>query len=212
MTYNAKLNENAVIGADGNPNYVDLTYSNNPNKGGEGNTGKTPKDTNIVFTYETIVNKVDPQGKSLAGAGFTLQKKQSDGNYKDIQTYKADVRTTFDFKGLDDGDYKLIESTTPAGYNTITPVEFTVSATHTNGETLELKDLSVTVTNGSTNLKDVVFKVKTTDGTMETNIVNNQGSVLPSTGGVGTRMFYVFGGCLVAAAVVLLALKKRREA
>ena len=212
VTYNAKLNENAVIGADGNPNYVDLTYSNNPNKGGEGNTGKTPKDTNIVFTYETIVNKVDPQGKSLAGAGFTLQKKQSDGNYKDIQTYKADGRTTFDFKGLDDGAYKLIESTTPAGYNTITPVEFTVSATHTNGETLELKDLSVTVTNGSTNLKDGVFTVKTTDGTMETNIVNNQGSVLPSTGGVGTRMFYVFGGCLVAAAVVLLALKKRREA
>lgn len=207
VTYNAKLNENAVIGAAGNPNYVDLTYSNNPNKGGEGNTGKTPKDTNIVFTYETIVNKLDQDKKSLAGAGFTLQKKQSDGIYKDIKTFTAGTETTFTFKGLDDGDYKLIESTTPAGYNTITPVEFTISATHTDGETPALTDLSVKVTKGSAD-----FTVDKEAGTMSTDIVNKKGSVLPSTGGVGTHMFYVFGGCLVAAAVVLLALKKRREA
>ena len=49
-------------------------------------------------------------------------------------------------------------------------------------------------------------------GSLTTDIVNKKGSTLPSTGGVGTRMFYVFGGCLVAAAVVLLALKKRKEA
>lgn len=207
VEYSATLNENAVIGADGNPNYVDLTYSNNPNKGGEGKTSKTPKDTNIVFTYETIVNKLDQDKKSLAGAGFTLQKKQSDGTYKDIKTFTAGTETTFEFKGLDDGDYKLIESTTPAGYNTITPVEFTISATHTDGETPALTDLSVKVTKGSAD-----FTVDEKAGTMSTDIVNKKGSVLPSTGGVGTHMFYVFGGCLVAAAVVLLALKKRREA
>ncbi|MCH3948069.1 MAG: isopeptide-forming domain-containing fimbrial protein [Olsenella sp.] len=70
VTYSAKLNENAVLGAAGNPNEVDLTYSNNPNKGGEGETGKTPKDKNIVFTYKTVVNKVDQDKKSLAGAAF----------------------------------------------------------------------------------------------------------------------------------------------
>ena len=67
VTYSAKLNENAVIGAAGNPNTVNLTYSNNPNKGGEGETGKTPDDKNIVFTYKVVVNKVDQDKKSLHG-------------------------------------------------------------------------------------------------------------------------------------------------
>jgi fimbrial isopeptide formation D2 family protein len=51
INYSCTLNENAVIGEAGNPNTVNLTYSNNPNKGGEGDTGKTPDDKNIVFTY-----------------------------------------------------------------------------------------------------------------------------------------------------------------
>ena len=58
VTYSAQLNTNAKIGSKGNPNTVNLTYSNNPNKGGEGDTGKTPDDKNIVFTYKLNVNKV----------------------------------------------------------------------------------------------------------------------------------------------------------
>lgn len=130
VTYSAKLNENAVLGAAGNPNEVDLTYSNNPNKNGEGETGKTPKDKNIVFTYKTIVNKLDQDKKSLAGAAFKLEKKQSDGKYKTVKEFTAGEATTFEFTGLDDGDYKLTETTTPAGYNTIAPIEFRISAEH----------------------------------------------------------------------------------
>ena len=106
-----------------------MTYSNNPNKDHEGETGKTPDDKNIVFTYKTVVNKVDQDKKSLAGAGFTLQKKYKNVNgtteYRDVKTIEAsDKTTTFEFKGLDDGNYKLIESTTPERYNTIAPIDF----------------------------------------------------------------------------------------
>ena len=206
VTYSATLNEKAVTGSAGNPNTVYLTYSNNPNEGGEG-TGKTPEDKNVVFTYKTVVNKVDQDQKSLAGAGFTLQKKVN-GTYTDVKTFTAGTDTTFTFTGLDDGDYKLIESTTPAGYNTIDDVEFTISATHdTTEDDPKLLTLSGDVTSGT-----ATFAPDKTAGSLTTQIVNKKGSVLPSTGGIGTRMFYVFGGCLVAAAVVLLALKKRREA
>ena len=208
VTYSAKLNENAVIGAAGNPNTVNLTYSNNPNKGGEGETGKTPDDKNIVFTYKTVVNKVDQDKKSLKGAAFKLEKKQSDATYKEVKSFTAGEDTTFTFTGLDDGDYRLTETTTPAGYNTITPVEFTISATHdTTADEPKLLTLS-----GDKKTGEATFTANKDAGSLTTDIVNKKGSNLPSTGGAGTRMFYVFGGCLVAAAVVLLALKKRKEA
>ena len=208
VTYSAKLNKDAVIGAAGNPNTVYLTYSNNPNNGGDGETGKTPEDKNIVFTYKTVVNKVDQSGSSLKGAAFKLEKKQSDATYKEVKSFTAGEETTFEFTGLDDGDYRLTETTTPAGYNTIDPVEFTISATHDEkSDEPQLTDLSVSKTSAG-----ATFAANKDAGSLTTDIVNQKGSNLPSTGGVGTRMFYVFGGCLVAAAAVLLALKKRREA
>ena len=213
VTYNATLNENAVIGAGGNPNTVNLTYSNNPNKNGEGDTGKTPDDKNIVFTYKTVVNKVDEKNNPLNGAKFELAKKvkNAEGQFEYEAVKSPEISkdgTTFTFSGLDDGDYMLKETTTPAGYNTIAPVYFTISATHdTAADEPTLLTLSGNKTTG-----DATFTSKTEDGSLTTNIVNKKGSTLPSTGGIGTRMFYVFGGCLVAAAVVLLALKKRKEA
>ena len=205
VEYSATLNENAVIGAAGNENKVNLTYSNNPNKGSDGNTGKTPDDKNKVFTYKVVVNKVDQDKQSLAGAAFKLEKKQSDGTYKEVKSFTAGEETTFKFDRLDDGDYKLTETTTPAGYNTINPIEFTIDATHdTTEDDPQLTEFTVTKIDN--------FSADKETGSVNATIVNKKGSVLPSTGGVGTHMFYVFGGCLVAAAVVLLTLKKRREA
>lgn len=103
------------------------------------------------------------------------------------------------FTGLGAGKYTLTETKTPAGYNTATPVEFTISFTNDAANPTFTSDNSAVTFNGTTGLFD-------------TSIVNKLGNTLPSTGGIGTRMFYVFGGCLVAAAAVLLALKKRREA
>lgn len=205
VNYSAKLNEHAVIGAVGNPNTVYLTYSNNPNQGGDGETGKTPDDKNIVFTYKTVVNKVDAAQKPLAGAGFTLQKK-ANGTYNDVKTFVANEQTTkFEFTGLDDGDYKLIESTTPAGYNTIDPIEFTISATH-DEKADEPKLLTLS---GNVNSGKAEFAIDKNAGSLTTNVVNKNGSVLPSTGGMGTTVIYIAGAALVLGAGAALIMKKK---
>lgn len=124
----------------------------------------------------------------------------NDGKTTTTVTAKVDpVSGQIVFKGLGAGTYTLTETKTPAGYNTATPLTFTISFNND-------------ATNPSFNSDNDAVKFNQATGLFDTTIVNRLGNTLPSTGGVGTRMFYVFGGCLVAAAAVLLALKKRREA
>ena len=228
VEYTAKLNENAVLGSAGNPNEVYLEYSNNPNKSEEGNneTGETPKDVVIVFTYKTIINKVDSETKPLTGAAFKLEKliKGKDGaagTWTTVKEFTVDETTTsFTFSGLDDGQYKLTETKTPVGYNTIDPIYFVIEATH--GETADvptLKTLNAYLTdangNKQTEMKDGesvnigLGIVDLTAGSITTTVVNKSGSELPSTGGIGTTIFYVLGSILVIGAAVLLVTKKR---
>ena len=228
VEYTAKLNENAVLGSAGNPNEVYLEYSNNPNKSEKGNneTGETPKDVVIVFTYKTIINKVDSENKPLTGAAFKLEKliKGKDGaadTWTTVKEFIVDETTTsFTFSGLDDGQYKLTETKTPAGYNTIDPIYFVIEATHdetADAPTLKTLNAYLTDANGNkqTEVKDgesVNIDLGTVDltaGSITTTVVNKSGSELPSTGGIGTTIFYVLGGVLVLAAVVLLVTKKR---
>ena len=228
VEYTAKLNENAVLGSAGNPNEVYLEYSNNPNKSENGNneTGETPKDVVIVFTYKTIINKVDSENKPLTGAAFKLEKliKGKDGaagTWTTVKEFTVDETTTsFTFSGLDDGQYKLTETKTPAGYNTIDPIYFVIEATHDEtADAPTLKTLKAYLTdadgNKQTEMKDgesVNIDLGTVDltaGSITTTVVNKSGSELPSTGGIGTTIFYVLGGVLVLAAVVLLVTKKR---
>lgn len=210
VEYTATLNENAVIGSEGNPNTVKLIYSNNPNYTGSGETsptGETPEDTVIVFTYKVVVNKVKEDGTSpLEGAGFTLYKKDSSGKWNEVETISAGDTTTFTFSGLDDGDYKLVETTVPDGYNKASDVEFTISASHSE-EADEPKLISLSVDQTSAD-----FTSSTTDGSLTTDVVNKKGSVLPSTGGMGTTILYVVGTILVLAAGILLVTKKRMDA
>ena len=228
VEYTAKLNENAVLGSAGNPNEVYLEYSNNPNKSEEGNneTGETPKDVVIVFTYKTIINKVDSENAPLTGAAFKLEKliKGKDGaagTWTTVKEFTVDETTTsFTFSGLDDGQYKLTETKTPVGYNTIDPIYFVIEATHdvtADAPTLKTLNAYLTDANGNkqTEMKDgesVNIDLGTVDltaGSITTTVVNKSGSELPSTGGIGTTIFYVLGGVLVLAAVVLLVTKKR---
>lgn len=228
VEYTVKLNENAVLGSAGNPNEVYLEYSNNPNKSENGNneTGETPKDVVIVFTYKTIINKVDSENKPLTGAAFKLEKliKGKDGaadTWTTVKEFTVDETTTsFTFSGLDDGQYKLTETKTPAGYNTIDPIYFVIEATHdvtADAPTLQTLNAYLTDANGNkqTKMKDGesvnidLGAVDLTAGSITTTVVNKSGSELPSTGGIGTTIFYVLGGVLVLAAVVLLVTKKR---
>ncbi|MGE9883336.1 isopeptide-forming domain-containing fimbrial protein [Blautia obeum] len=208
VEYTATLNENAVLGSAGNPNEVYLEYSNNPNKSEEGDneTGTTPKDVVIVFTYKTIINKVDEEGNPLTGAEFTLEKynKETD-KWEAITVVKNDDGTTFTFSGLDDGDYRLTETKTPAGYNTIDPIEFTITAEH---DVLS-DNPALTSLNGNVTTGEITFTSNVTDGSLSTDVVNKAGSTLPETGGMGTTIFYILGGLLVLFAVVFLVAKKR---
>ena len=232
VEYTAKLNENAVLGSAGNPNKVYLEYSNNPNKSESGEnheTGKTPEDTVIVFTYQTIINKVDSENKPLTGAAFKLEKliKGKDGaadTWTTVKEFTVDETTTsFTFSGLDDGQYKLTETKTPAGYNTIDPIYFVIEATHdATADTPALTVLKAYLTDENGNKKTEVKDGETvnidlgtvdlTAGSITTTVVNKSGSELPSTGGIGTTIFYVLGGVLVIGAAVLLITKKRMGA
>ncbi|QGX01439.1 isopeptide-forming domain-containing fimbrial protein [Streptococcus ruminicola] len=207
VEYTATLNKSAVIGKIGNPNTAKLIYSNNPNsRGTAGSTTETPEDTVIVFTYKVVVNKVDENSKLLAGAGFTLFKKVADA-WKEVKTISAGEATTFTFSGLDDGVYKLSETTTPDGYNKIDDVEFTVTAEHdVLSDNPALTSLSGNAASG-----ELAFTAAVTEGSLSTDVVNKKGATLPSTGGTGTRLLYVLGFILIFGAGILLVTKKRMD-
>lgn len=189
------------------------------NHSGEGNneTGKTPEDTVIVFTYQTIFNKVDENGNPLKGAEFTLEKYNGE-NWEAITVVKNTEGTTFTFKGLDDGRYRLTETTTPAGYNSIDPIYFVIKATH-DEEAKEPKLTTMTVVRTDEDGKELIDEetkvpinlgtVILENGSVTAAIENRKGSTLPSTGGMGTTLFYIIGGVLVVGAAVLLIVKRR---
>lgn len=209
VTYESTLNTNAVLGKQGNVNTAKLEYSNNPRGNG---TGTTPWDNVIVFTYKVVVNKVDQAGQPLDGAEFTLTKKLNDGTEVDMpMNIDTSKKSLFTLSGLDDGVYTLTETVTPAHYNTISPITFTVNADHTITWETERREDILTSLSGDTASGEITFTSSKTDGTLTTNVINNIGTTLPGTGGIGTTIFYVIGGGLMVAAAILLITKKRME-
>lgn len=216
VRYTATLNTNAVIGAAGNPNKVDLTYSNNPN--GEG-TGKTPEDKVTVFTFEFNVNKIKSDGNALAGAKFKLEKVKKNGDSYDVvkdlgeQGNPDTDNTVFTWEGLDDGTYRLTETKNPTGYKEIAPKIFKVVATHdpTNDDP-KLTKLELVNEDGSA-LDADLFKYDeknaTDKGKPTLKVVNKGEHELPETGGIGTVALYVAGAACVIAAGLWFGLRRR---
>ena len=213
VEYTATLNDKAVIGGDGNLNKAQLEYSNNPRD--KDSRGKTVWDNVVVFTYQVVVNKYANsvgENNKLKGAEFTLTKKLKDGTTKDIAVAKSQDGVRFTFKGLDDGEYTLTETVTPEGYNTIDPITFTVAATHgTEWDGAGNRSDLLTSFSGTAASGEITFTTDEGTGALTTNVINKSGTTLPSTGGMGTTVFYVVGGGLMAVAVVLLVTKKRME-
>ena len=294
VDYTATLNENAVIGVEGNPNILDLDFSNNPNVDGDPSQtpppppgeeppvpqypiGETPDHKTITYTTELKITKVNGKNDILPGAEFTLtgngvnivlisgdffrpavltgdadkidaeptggwyyllldgtytqvEPKDDDPATEDVnegnkEAYHQDfvkfVREDFaivdsekntitnvkafvdettgglKFTGLGAGTYTLTETVTPKGFNTCEPIVFEILF---NEETKTFSS-----SNNEIDL-DVV------NGVFTTTVINEAGSKLPTTGGMGTTLFYVFGGIMVLAAVVLLVTKKRMNA
>ena len=212
VEYTSTLNENAVLGKHGNVNKAKLQFSNNPNDSQNGETsptGETPWDNVIVFTYKTVINKVDDKNQPLKGAEFTLSKKMKDGSTKTVAVVKDSEGTTFTFNGLDDGDYVLTETKTPAGYNSIKPITFTVTANHTITWEGEDRDTILTSLSGNAASGEITFTPTDDKSELDTNVVNKPGSSLPETGGMGTIVLYAAGAVLVIAAGVYFGLKKK---
>lgn len=214
VEYTSTLNPNAVIGGNGNLNKAQLEYSNNPRD--TNSKDKTVWDNVVVFTYQVVVNKYAnsvAENNKLPGAEFTLTKKLNGDTTKVIAAVKSEEGTRFTFKGLDDGEYTLTETVTPEGYNTIDPITFNVSADHeiTWDGTGNRNDLLNSLTGNEVTGEITFAKNANVNGSLVTDIINKSGTTLPSTGGMGTTVFYVVGGGLMAVAVVLLVTKKRME-
>ena len=197
VTYNATLNKDAVIDGDGNTNKVTLSYGNHQNT--------VPSEV-TTKSYQFDLVKVDgTTNKLLDGAEFELADgetklsfvKDTAGNYRVAMTGEDGATTTITVKGgkvniygLAGKTYTLTETKAPDGYNKLV-----------TSETVNLADGSKT----HATIVDSVYK----DGGVV--VENHAGTVLPSTGGMGTTLFYVVGGGLMVAAVVLLVTKKRME-
>lgn len=216
VDYSATVTSDAVIGTTGNDNKAVLTYGNN--------STTTESSTTKTYVWEMGVRKFanlggDDTNHALADAEFQLYKKDGDtqkyakfvetsttsvykltgwtNNATEAIKVKTPANGNITFEGLDAGTYYLEETKAPVGYNKLTaPITVVISST-------------LPPTGGTASYTVTADGATTTDYTVR--VENKAGTELPSTGGIGTTIFYVVGGGLMVAAIVLLVTKKRME-
>ena len=198
FTYSAELTSAAV---DPDTGFINKFF-------GEINGYKTIPDEPKVYTFDfDFVKLFDEEDNEELTATFELQDAEgtaiafivdADGNYVKADsddTGTVDVltmtnNTPVNIQGLAAGTYKLVELSTSTGYNLIdAPVEVTITDTSTDEE--------------------ISHEVSPVNALGQVEVENHSGTVLPSTGGIGTTMFYVVGSVLVIGAAVLLISKRR---
>lgn len=205
VEYSATINANAVISGEGNPNESWLKYGDKPNTT-ESSITRTYVWKIDVFKYTTDSENKE---KPLSDAKFRLYKEVNGNksyakaaankiagwseNVNEAYTFVSANDGTIEIVGLDAGTYYLEETEAPAGYNKLAAPVKVVITKEINNETNE-----GTATITQDDEKAAVVKV-----------LNKMGPELPSTGGIGTTIFYIVGAVLVAAAGILLITKKR---
>lgn len=219
VTYNATLNENAVIGSSGNLNEAKVVYSNNPVGTG---TGESIPSDSKVYTYPIEIHKYhdsDTAGNRLAGAVFELKASNTENapainlvvvnaatnTYRVAKSGESNTVTqvttlsdgVITINGLEAGTYYLYEITAPTGYNKLTaPIAVTIAPT-TSGTNTDYSTPLYTVGSAAASGSDIVP------------VENRGGTVLPSTGGVGTIVLTVVGVAIVLFGVLFFSRKKK---
>lgn len=215
VTYSATLNENAVVGQDDAKNEAKIEYSNDPTNGG---TGTSVPDITHGYTFGFDVSKIDADNKTaLAGAKFQINEKgqaaiklivesAGDGQNpaivrpakpEELNAGAVDTVTTpasgkITFKGFATGEYELVETEAPAGYNKLTaPISVKIQAQYEADGTLN----DWTVNDG--------------DKSVAVSVENRKGTLLPETGGMGTIAFTVVGALAIVGGVVWAVRRKR---
>ena len=221
ITYTAVVTEKATIDGKGNTNNVTVKWTTKGNT--EPESGKLEK-VETIYTYAIALKKVNNEGKPLSGAVFQFPfyvevDADTDGAYIYAGTTAREGLTNrittpasgvIVVKGVKSGDYTITEFKAPDGYNKLTaPV--TVEAKKTGATTTHTTvylDENGNIVDEDAKVNEVVVDIKTIAATAVV-VVNKAGTELPSTGGMGTTVFYVLGSVLVLGAVVLLVTKKR---
>lgn len=216
VEYTAVINEKAVIGSTGNPNEATLEYKD----GTRGTSSSTKTYTWKIDIYKYFQDSTAVK-KPLQGATFVLYRQNSSNipEYAKISADKIEWVTekeqatplTSDKEGkiaisrLDADTYYLEETKAPTGYNPLTsPIEIKIEHS-----TMNETSASATITYKQQGTEDSATNITSTENRVE--VENKTGTTLPSTGGMGTTLFYVVGGGLMVAAIVLLVTKKRME-
>ena len=232
VEYTAVVNKDAVRGLPGNDNTLVIEYSNNPDSD---ETGETTPEKTRVYVFNLKFDKIaSDTNRLLDGAQFMLERKVN-GRWTKVSGIDTDGSTslctsdncikyvvdadnaTFHFNGIAAGEYRLTETVTPDGYNTITPVEFTVTANYDKTDPEEATILrGLTIDSAETN-EVAKFTVEEEDqenptiSTIVTTITNIKGIQLPLTGGMGTTIFTIIGIILMGVAVVCFVTNKKEE-
>lgn len=212
VTYSATVNENAVVGTP-NINDTYLEYNNG---------AKTEHDTTETYIYQFSLVKTNEKDEPLAGAEFQmtnaahnnqklyfiLEKEGDATNASEYRVVAEGAKDTLatataagdtlvtpesgkvDVRGLDADKYVLTETKAPTGYNILTAsVDVTVSR----------KNATI----------DGAYLVNNAEAAVK--VVNYEGTLLPSTGGIGTTIFYIIGGLLIVAAVVFFVVRRKAD-
>lgn len=222
ITYTAKVTDKAAIAGTGNTNKVTVRWTT---KDSEQPDPDGIEKNETIFTYAIALKKVNNKGVALPGAVFQFPfyvkpaADTTDGAYIYAGTTAREGLTNqittpasgvIVVKGVASGNYEITEVTAPAGYNKLTaPVTVeAVKTSSTSTHTTVYLDKDGNVVDVSAKEIEVKVDIDTIAATAVV-VVNKAGTELPSTGGMGTTVFYVLGAVLVLGAVVLLVTKKR---
>ncbi len=207
-----------------NQNDAYLEFSDNPNSGGENSTSNTPHDKVTIYTYILNIEKINGRDGTikLANVGFKLyreingEKKWAVVKNGVIQSWTSTEKDgtemftsnsgTLSISGLDSATYVLVETTTLDGFNTMKDMEFTITANLSDNQTINSLQLIIQSEDGQSQNGNV------NNGVLSATILNYPGGVLPSTGGIGTIIFYIVGVVLIVTSLVLIVIicKKKK--